>query len=72
MGFALHPEAIQDVDEIHGHISQYNFNSANRVLEEFLDAFHLLARFPYHGYKRPDLTSHALRFKVIIAFLLFL
>ena len=65
MGFALHPDTITDVDEIHGSINRYNFNSANRVLEEFLHAFQMLARFPHHGHKRPDLTSHALRFKVV-------
>jgi plasmid stabilization system protein ParE len=70
MGFALHPEAIQDVDEIHGYINRHNFNSANRVLEELLSAFHLLARFPHHGHRRLDLTSRPLRFKIVRHYLI--
>jgi plasmid stabilization system protein ParE len=46
MGFALHPGAIADLDDIHGYINRFNFNSANRVLEEVIGAFELLSLFP--------------------------
>jgi plasmid stabilization system protein ParE len=35
------------------------------MLDRFLAAFYLLAAFPHHGHRRPDLTSQPLRFKVV-------
>lgn len=65
MDFALHPEAIEDLDEIHEYISQFNFGAANRLLDEMFAAFDLLTQMPHQGQRRPDLTSRPLRFKVI-------
>jgi plasmid stabilization system protein ParE len=70
MGFALHPEAIVDLDDIHGYINRFNFSSANRVLEEVIRAFESLSLFPHQGHRRPDLTSRPLRFKVIRNYLI--
>jgi len=70
MGFALHSEAIRDVDDIHQYINRFNFNSANRMLEEVLRAFESLSLFPHQGHRRPDLTSRPLRFKVVRSYLI--
>jgi plasmid stabilization system protein ParE len=70
MGFALHSDAIVDLDEIHEYINRFNFNSANRVLEEVIGAFEFLSLFPHQGCRRPDLTSRPLRFKVVRNYLI--
>jgi plasmid stabilization system protein ParE len=70
MGFALHPEAIEDLDEIHEYINRFNFGAANRVLGEIIDAFDSLALMPHQGFQRPDLTSRPLRFKVVRSYLI--
>jgi len=62
--YALHPGVYGDLEEIHAYIEGFNPGAAGRILDEFLDAFDLLAKFPDHGHFRPDLTSRPLRFKV--------
>jgi len=47
MGFALHPEAILDLDDIHQHINRFNFNSANRMLHEVIHTFESLSLLPH-------------------------
>ena len=70
MGFALHPEAIRDLDDIHQYINRFNFNSANRMLQEVISAFESLSLLPHQGHRRPDLTSRPLRFKVVRNYLI--
>jgi plasmid stabilization system protein ParE len=65
MGFALHPEAIEDLDEIHEYINRFNSSAANRVLGEIIAAFDSLVLLPRQGHRRPDLTSRPLRFNVV-------
>ena len=62
--YVLHPEVYGDLEEIHGYIEPFNPAAADRILDEFLAAFDLLAQFPHQGHFRPDLTSKPLRFKV--------
>lgn len=70
MGFALHPQAIDDLDSIHEYISQFNFSSANQVLEDIVAAFESLAQLPHQGHRRSDLTSRPLRFKIVRTYLI--
>lgn len=70
MGYALHPEVYDDLDEVHDYIGRYNPGAADRMLDEFLAAFDLLSASPHHGYCRPDLTSRPLRFKVVRDYLI--
>jgi plasmid stabilization system protein ParE len=70
MGFALHSEALTDLDDIHAFVNRFNFNSANRVLEDVISAFGSLSQFPHRGQPRPDLTSRPLRFKVVRNYLI--
>jgi toxin ParE1/3/4 len=69
-GYALHPEAFQDLDEIHEFVAQANPSSADRVITEIFDAFRTLVRFPHQGHSRPDLTSRPLRFKLVRDYLI--
>ena len=64
-GFALHPLAAQDITEIWEYIADDSPLAARRVREEILYAIRALVPFPHSGYRRPNLTSRPLRFKVM-------
>lgn len=61
-GYALHPEARFDLDEIWESIRANNVHAANRVIEEILSAIRGAVPFPYQGHRRTDLTERPLRF----------
>ncbi len=63
-GFALHPLAAQDITDIWEYIADDNPPAARRVREEILRGIRTLVPFPNQGYRRPDLTSRPLRFKL--------
>jgi plasmid stabilization system protein ParE len=69
-GYGFHPEASIDLDEIWEFIAADNLDAANRVTEEILDAIDLLVAFPHEGYRRPNLTSRPLRFKLVREFVI--
>ena len=56
-GYAFHPEARFDLDEIWAYIRADNIDAADRVVAEILSAIRALVPFPNQGHKRPDLTS---------------
>jgi plasmid stabilization system protein ParE len=64
-GFALHPGACSDLEEIWEYIASVNADAANRVLNEIETTILGLVRFPHRGYSRPDLTSRPLRFQAV-------
>jgi len=64
-GYALHPEAYEDLDEIRAYIAQDNPDAANRMVNEIFDAIRPLVRFPDQGFRRPKLTSLPLRFVAV-------
>jgi plasmid stabilization system protein ParE len=64
-GYALHPEAFTDLDNIREHIAQDSPDAADRVITEIFDGFRSLAAFPYQGYRRANLTTRPLRFKLV-------
>lgn len=61
-GFVLHPEALQDLEDIWEFIAAGNVGAADRVVEEIYEAIRALVPYPKMGHKRPDLTSKPLRF----------
>jgi plasmid stabilization system protein ParE len=61
-GYALHPEAFADLDEIRDYIAQESPDAADRVIGEIFDSIRGLVPFPNHGHERPDLTTRPLRF----------
>jgi plasmid stabilization system protein ParE len=63
-GYALHPEAFSDLDDIRDYIAQQNPDAADRVITE-IDTIRGLVRFPHQGHRRPDLTSRPLRFTLV-------
>jgi plasmid stabilization system protein ParE len=64
-GYALHPEALSDLDDIREHIAENSPDAADRVITEIFDGLRSLVAFPNHGYRRPNLTSRPLRFKLV-------
>jgi plasmid stabilization system protein ParE len=61
-GYAFHPEADLDLDEIWEFIAEDNPAAAERVTEDIVAAIEALVRAPQMGRRRPDLTSRPLRF----------
>ena len=64
-GYALHPGVFSDLDDIREHIGEDNLDAADRVITEIFDGFRALVAFPHQGYRRPNLTSRPLRFKLV-------
>ena len=64
-GYALHPEAFTDLDDIREYIAEDNPDAADRVVAAIFDGIRELVAFPYQGYRRPNLTSRPLRFKLV-------
>lgn len=69
-GYTLHPEALADLDEIRAYIAVDNPDAADRVITEIFDGIRSLAPFPQQGFRRPDLTSSPLRFKLVREYLI--
>lgn len=69
-GYALHPEAFTDLDEIRAYIAQDDPDAANRVITEIFERIRALVPFPHQGRRRPDLTSRPLRFVSIYDYLI--
>lgn len=61
-GYALHPEAFVDIDEIAVYIGQDNPEAAHRVVDEIYHAIQSLVPFPHRGHRRLNLTSRPVRF----------
>lgn len=64
-GYALHPEAYADLDEIRGYIADHNPDAADVLITEIHEAIRALGQFPAQGHRRPDLTSRPLRFILV-------
>ncbi len=69
-GYALHPEAFNDLDEIRSYIAEDSPDAADRVIEELFDALRALALSPRQGFSRPDLCSRPLRFILVREYLI--
>ena len=63
-GYAFHPAAFADLDEIWEYIAQDNIDAADRVLVDIHTVLRTLAVSPHIGHRRPDLTARPLRFHV--------
>ena len=61
-GYALHPEARFDLDEIWEFIRADNPDAADRMIAEILSRIRAWVPFPGQGHRRRDLTSRPLRF----------
>jgi len=65
MPFDLDPRALEDLDEVLEYISSYNRSAADRLLDDFFETFDSIGGMPNQGFRRPELTSKPLRFKVV-------
>jgi len=63
-GYAFHPDAFADLDEIWEYIAADNIDAADRVLADIHAILSTLALSPHIGHRRPDLTGRPLRFHV--------
>ena len=64
-GYALHPEAFNDLDDIREYIAAQNPDAAARVITEIFDGIRALVAFPHQGHRRPNLSALPLRFKLV-------
>jgi plasmid stabilization system protein ParE len=64
-GCALHPDAFGDLNDIREHIAQDSPDVADRLITEIFAEIRGLVAFPDQGYRRPNLTSRPLRFKLV-------
>jgi plasmid stabilization system protein ParE len=69
-GYALHPEAFSDLDDIRGYIAQQSPDAADRVITEIFDTIRTLVPFPHQGHYRSDLTSRPLCFTLARQYLI--
>ena len=63
--YALHPEAFTDLDSIREYIAENNPDAADRLVTEIFNGIRTLVAAPHQGYRRPNLTSRPLRFKLV-------
>jgi plasmid stabilization system protein ParE len=61
-GFVLHPDALNDLNEIWNFIAVDNLAAADRFVQEINDTIRAVLPFPQMGHSRPDLTSRPIRF----------
>ncbi len=69
-GYAFHPEALVDLDQIWEFIGKNNLDAADRVIAEILASIEALASVPNRGVRRPQLTSRPLRFILVREYLI--
>ena len=68
-GYAFHPEALHDLDEIWEFIAKDNLDAANRIVAQVLATCENLSRL-HQGQHRPELSLRPLRFVVVRDYLL--
>jgi plasmid stabilization system protein ParE len=61
-GYRLHPEAVNDIDEIRAYMAEDSPDAADRFVNTVFDRIRGLVAFPDQGYRRPNLASRPLRF----------
>lgn len=69
-GYAFHPEAFADIDQLWEYIAERNVDAADRVLDDIFGALRTLVASPLIGHTRPDLTTRPLRFHLARDFLI--
>ena len=67
--YELSPEALDDLQLIHDFIALDSADAAERVIDQFFEAFEQLAAWPKTGHVRTDLTSKSVRFWAVGSYL---
>lgn len=60
--YVLSPDVLQDLQDIWDFIAADNAPAADKLEDEFFEAFEILAKRPGMGHTRSDLTEQAVRF----------
>ena len=60
--YVLSPDALQDLQDIWDFIASDSVPAADRLEDEFFEAFERLAQRPRMGHTRSDLTERDVRF----------
>ena len=61
-GYALHPDAYRDIDEIWEFIARDSISAADRLRDDIYTTVCGLVPFPFRGHQRSDITSGPIRF----------
>jgi plasmid stabilization system protein ParE len=69
-GYAFHPGAASDLEEIWDFLAEASVDYADRVVEEVHNELPSLVRFPHQGHWRRDLTGRPLCFKRVRDYLI--
>ena len=69
-GYAFHPEAFTDIDQLWDYIADDNIDAADRVLADIHASLRTLVASPRLGHRRPDLTARPLRFHLVRDYLI--
>ncbi|MFZ0320753.1 MAG: type II toxin-antitoxin system RelE/ParE family toxin [Candidatus Sulfotelmatobacter sp.] len=67
--YVLSPDALQDLQNIWDFIASDNAAAADKLENEFFEAFEMLAERPRMGHTRSDLTERDVRFWPIGSYL---
>ncbi len=70
IGYAFHPEAVNDLNDIWEFIAEDSLDAADKVIAEILASIDGIVTFPSQGHLRPDLTPQPLRFILVRDYLI--
>jgi plasmid stabilization system protein ParE len=68
--YVLSPDALEDLQNIWDFVSSDNVPAADKLEEEFFEAFEILAERPRMGHTRTDLTERDVRFWPVGSYLI--
>jgi plasmid stabilization system protein ParE len=68
--YQISPEALDDLQLIRDFIAVDSAKAAERVIDQFFEAFEQLAAWPKTGHVRIDLTSKTVRFWPVGSYLI--
>jgi plasmid stabilization system protein ParE len=68
--YVLSPDAMEDLQDVWDFIASDNIPAADKLENEFFEAFEMLAERPRIGHTRPDLTERDVRFWPIGSYLI--
>jgi len=69
-GYAFHPEAFADLNEIWEFVAGDSLDAADRLIQDIYNAIQSLVPTPHKGHRRSDLTSQPLRFWRVHSYLI--
>jgi plasmid stabilization system protein ParE len=69
-GYAFHPEAFTDLDQIWEYVAERHLDGADRAIAGIFEALRTPVASPHIVRRRPDLTARPLRFKLVRDYLI--